>query len=96
MAVATVAAATVLGVATLGVDGKNEATGRWLAAGQDDSHTTPSSVQDEAGSPGRAPACWWTSKVNTPALPADDLGGPPTEESVLTFEQCNGDWTGNI
>lgn len=96
VAVATVAGATVLGVATLGVDGKNEATGRSLAAEQDDSHTTPSSVQDEAGSPGRPPACWWTSKVNTPALPAEDLGGPPTEESVLIFENCNGPWTGNI
>ena len=97
VAVATVAGATVLGVATLGVDGKNEATGRSLAPGQDDSHTTQSSGQDEPGPPGgRAPGCWWTSKVNIPALPAEDLGGPPTEESVLIFENCNGAWTGNI
>jgi hypothetical protein len=43
-----------------------------------------------------APACMWTTEVNTPVLPAEDLGGPPTPRSVLVFERCNGEWTGQI
>jgi hypothetical protein len=54
-------------------------------------------VEDSAGSPGHgASACLWTSEVNTPVFPAEDLGGPPTPQSVLIFEKCNGEWTGNI
>jgi hypothetical protein len=29
-------------------------------------------------------------------LPAEDLGGPPTPQSVLTFERCGGEWTGRM
>jgi hypothetical protein len=42
-------------------------------------------------------ACIWTSDVNnTPVFPPSDLGGPPTPDSVLIFEKCDGDWTGNM
>jgi hypothetical protein len=41
--------------------------------------------------------CVWTSDVNnTPVFPRADLGGPPTPGSVLIFEKCDGDWTGNM
>jgi hypothetical protein len=42
------------------------------------------------------PECLWTTEVNTPVFPAEDLGAAPTPESVLTFESCNGEWTGRI
>jgi hypothetical protein len=97
-AVAMVAGAAALGVLTLGVDDQNEvATGHPLATEPDGSRATQRRAQDQAGPPGgRAPACWWTSKVNTPVLPVEDLGGPPTAESVLILQRCNGEWTGNI
>jgi hypothetical protein len=61
------------------------------------SRATEDAVEDSAGSPGHgASACLWTSKVNTPVFSAEDLGGPPTPQSVLIFEKCNGQWTGNI
>jgi hypothetical protein len=51
---------------------------------------------EDSGALDRPPACLWTTEVNTPVFPAEDLGGPPTPESVLTFESCNGEWTGRI
>jgi hypothetical protein len=40
--------------------------------------------------------CIWTDVNNTPVFPRADLGGPPTPGSVLIFEKCDGDWTGNM
>ncbi len=42
------------------------------------------------------PACVWTSQVDGPVVPAELLGAAPTPESVLVFEQCDGDWTGDM
>lgn len=96
-AIATVAGAVVLGVLTLTTDDQNEATGRQPIAEQAGSRASQGPVQDQAGPPGgRAPACWWTSEANTPVFPTADLGGPPNPESILIFERCNGEWTGNI
>jgi hypothetical protein len=42
-------------------------------------------------------ACMWTSEINnTPVFPPSDLGAPPTPDSVLVFEKCDGEWTGNM
>jgi hypothetical protein len=43
---------------------------------------------------GSGPDCLWTSDVDVPVLPVEELGGAPT--SVLTFERCDGEWTGNV
>jgi hypothetical protein len=51
---------------------------------------------EDSGALERPPGCLWTTEVNTPVFPAEDLGAAPTPESVLTFERCNGEWTGRI
>jgi hypothetical protein len=43
-----------------------------------------------------APVCGWTSEANEPVFPANDIGGPPTPQSVLVFESCDGQLTGII
>lgn len=90
------AAATALAVATLVPDDHNQPLGRPLAD-RDDSGAAPRGVADDsARSTGGVPGCSWTSDVDTPVLPAEDVGGPPTPESVLAFESCGGKWTGRM
>lgn len=45
---------------------------------------------------GSEPDCLGTFDVDAPVLPVEKLGGVPTPESVLTFERCDGEWTGNV
>ena len=42
------------------------------------------------------PVCVWVSQVDGPVVPAELLAAAPTPESVLVFEECDGDWTGDI
>ncbi|MGH9235256.1 MAG: hypothetical protein ACRD0R_18175 [Acidimicrobiales bacterium] len=50
------------------------------------------------------PACAWVSQVDgpffpgtvDPAAPGESLGPAPTPDSVLVFERCDGEWTGDI
>lgn len=42
------------------------------------------------------PACVWATEVDGPVFPAEDLGAAPTSGSVLAFETCNGEWTGDM
>jgi hypothetical protein len=44
----------------------------------------------------RMPACVWTSQVDVPFFPRENLGPAPTSDSVLVFERCDGEWTGDI
>jgi hypothetical protein len=78
------------GAATLVVAGATLATVTF-AGGDDGKAEAPSGRTDTV-----APACVWTPHVDGPVFPAEDLGGPPTPESVLAFEACNGEWTGDL
>lgn len=42
------------------------------------------------------PACVWATQVDGPVVPEELLRGAPTPTAVLAFEQCNGDWTGDM
>lgn len=42
------------------------------------------------------PACVWLTQVDGPVVPAELLGAAPTPESILIFEKCDGDWTGDM
>jgi hypothetical protein len=42
------------------------------------------------------PACVWTPHEDGPDFSAEDLGAAPTPGSVLAFEACNGQWTGDL
>jgi hypothetical protein len=44
----------------------------------------------------RAPACTWSSEVDGPVFPEHNVGAAPTPESVLVFETCSGEWTGDL
>jgi hypothetical protein len=44
----------------------------------------------------RAPACTWLTQVDGPVVPEELLGAAPTPTSVLAFEQCDGEWTGDM
>jgi hypothetical protein len=85
------AAAAALAVATLTPDhdqpmGRPATTERGSTQGADNS----------SGSQVQSPACLWTSDVDAPVLPAENLGAAPTPESVLSFEKCGGNWTGRM
>ncbi|MGH9235565.1 MAG: hypothetical protein ACRD0R_19770 [Acidimicrobiales bacterium] len=45
---------------------------------------------------GPAPVCTWSDEVDGPVFPANDVGSAPTPESVLVFEMCDGEWTGDV
>lgn len=90
------AAATALAVATLASD-DNRPLGGSLTNKDDSRSAAEGSAEEPPPSSSGAPVCSWTSDVDgTPVLPAEDLGGPPTPQSVLTFESCAGDWTGRM
>ena len=78
-------ATAALAVATLGTGTRDEPVGRPAV--------DEGPVENSTGS---APACGWTTEANEPVFPANDIGGPPTPESVLIFETCNGQLTGII
>jgi len=84
----------VLAATTLAADHEAQPVGHPLIA----EHTNnEGSVRDSASSVGHAPnSCMWTSEVNEPVFPAEDIGGPPTLKSVLIFESCDGELTGTI
>ncbi len=82
---ATIAAGTataVLAVATLATN----------------THDQPAPVADPpvADPAGNRPACHWTTEANEPVFPAPGIGGPPTPESILIFESCDGRLTGHL
>lgn len=58
-----------------------------------DTHDQPGLVQDPAGS---RQACQWTTEGNETVFPAPGIGGPPTPESILIFESCDGRLTGHL
>lgn len=62
-----------------------------FAGGDDGEADGPTGRTDTA-----TPTCVWTSHVDGPVFPAEDLGAAPTPESVLAFEACNGEWTGDL
>jgi hypothetical protein len=62
-----------------------------FAGGDGGEVDAPTSRTDTA-----TPACMWTSQVSVPVFPAENIGGPPTPESDLAFEACNGEWTGDL
>lgn len=56
-------------------------------------------VGESGGAPAPAPdprTCVWVSAIGVPFLPAENIGGPPTEGSVLVFESCDGEPTGRL
>lgn len=84
-------ATALIALGTLAIDIRNEPADR------------PSSSQrgDPAGdsaesTPGTGTSCRWTTEADGPVFPANDIGGPPTPESVLIFESCGGELTGNL
>ena len=87
------AATAALAVATLGTDTDDEPVGRPAV---DQPRNPPADQRPVESSTGSAPACGWTSEANGPVLPANDIGGPPTADSVLIFESCDGQLTGTI
>jgi hypothetical protein len=87
------AATAALAVATPGTDTRDEPVGR---PALDQPRNPPVDEAPVANSTGSAPACEWTSEANGPVLPANDIGGPPTPESFLIFERCDGQLTGTI
>ena len=58
-----------------------------------DTHDQPGLVQDPGGS---RQACQWTTEGNETVFPAPGIGGPPTPESILIFESCDGRLTGHL
>jgi len=89
------AGVAALAVATLAADGNEvDPTGRPGATQHDSTPATDRTAED-AALPG-ASTCLWTSDVDTPVFPAEDLGSPPSPASVLTFERCDGEWTGRM
>jgi hypothetical protein len=56
-------------------------------------HDQPSPVQDPAAS---RHACQWTTEGNETVFPAPGIAGPPTPESILIFESCDGRLTGHL
>ena len=78
------------GAAALVVAGAALATVTF-AGGDDGGADAPTGRTDTA-----TPACVWASRVDGPVFPAEDLGAAPTPESVLAFEACNGEWTGDL
>jgi hypothetical protein len=96
-AVAAIAAAAALAAVTLRGGDENKPVGHPLIAEHGSIRAHEGTVEDPAVPTSYgAPGCMWTTEVDTPVLPSDDLGGPPTPQSVLVFERCNGSWTGNI
>ena len=89
------AAAVALAVATLTPD-HDQPTGRTTTAERGRAQGADGTAEDTTGSQVQSPACLWTSDVDAPVLPAEDLGAAPTPVSVLTFEQCGGEWTGRM
>jgi hypothetical protein len=87
--------AAVLAVATL-TPGRDQPMGRTAAAERDSAEGADDTAEDSTGSQVRSPACVWTSDVDAPVLPAQDLGAAPTPVSVLTVEKCGGEWTGRM
>jgi hypothetical protein len=90
---AAYAAVAALAVATLGNDTRDEPVGR---PALDQPRTTPADEGPVGNSAGSAPVCGWTSEANEPVFPNNDIGGPPTPDSVLMFESCDGQLTGII
>jgi hypothetical protein len=96
-AIAAVAGVAVLATVTLRGGDEDKPIRQPLIAEHGSIHANEGAVEDSARSTRYgAPACMWTTEVNTPVFPAEDLGGPPTPQSVLVFERCNGEWTGSI
>jgi hypothetical protein len=62
-----------------------------FAGGDGGEGDAPTSPTDRA-----TPSCVWTSQVSVPVFPSEDIGGPPTPESALAIEACNGEWTGDL
>jgi hypothetical protein len=58
-----------------------------------DTHNPPGPVQDPTAS---RQACHWTTEANERVFPAPGIGGPPTPESVLIVESCDGRLTGHL
>jgi hypothetical protein len=87
------AATAALAVATLGSDTRDEPVDH---PALDQPRTTPADDGPVENSPGRAPVCGWTSEATEPVFPNNDIGGPPTPESILIFESCDGQLTGTI
>jgi hypothetical protein len=82
----------VIALGTLAIDILNEPA---------DPPNSPQRVDPSAGdavqnSPGPGTSCRWTTEADGPVFPANDIGGPPTPASVLIFESCGGELTGNI
>ena len=50
----------------------------------------------DSGATTPAPACTWSSEVDGPVFPERNIGAAPTPDSVLVFEHCDGDWTGDV
>jgi hypothetical protein len=87
------AATAALVLATLGTDTRDEPVGRPTLDQLGNAPADEGSLENSTGS---APSCGWTSEANGPVLPVNDIGGPPTPESVLIFERCDGQLTGTI
>jgi hypothetical protein len=62
-----------------------------FTAGDEGTVETPTGRADAV-----APPCLWTTHVDVPVFPSENLGGPPTRESVLIFERCDDEWTGDV
>jgi hypothetical protein len=62
-----------------------------FTAGDEGTVETPTGRADTG-----APPCVWTPHVDVPVFPAENLGPAPTPDSVLVFERCDDEWTGDI
>lgn len=95
---AATAAVTVAAIAAiaLATDSEDKAVDRPLAAEHGRSQAAGGPVEEPARTSADPPTCVWTSQVDVPVFPAEVLGGPPTPESILIFERCDREWTGDI
>ena len=85
-------AATVIALSALAINVRNEPADPPSL----DQRVNSSAGDSAESSPSTGTACRWTTEADGPVFPANDIGGPPTPESVLIFESCGGELTGNI
>jgi len=85
-------AVAVIALGTLAIDILNEPADRPNSGPR----AEPRAGDSVESTPGPGTACRWTTEADGPVFPANDIGGPPTPESVLIFESCGGELTGNI
>lgn len=89
-------ALAALAIAALATDSADKAADPPVAAAHRSRPPGEGSVDETGQTPGGRPTCSWASDIYAPLELAVALGGPPAPGSTVTFERCDGEWTGRL